>query len=211
MNPLILLTQCAPLIAPVTLAAVVQHESAGQPYAIHDNTTGRTLIFKTARAASAEASARIAQGHSLDLGLAQINSRNLPSLGVSVPQMFDPCENLRAAQSILLRAWRTAAGSLPSALSVYNTGRLNSPVGARYAQAVYAQARAAVPVAPTVPAIAGARMPPWTSRGAANAGQSAAPTSALAPVRPRLIASPQASGLAPATSGLRPTSRPDPD
>ena len=41
--PRVLLEVCAPQVAPVTLAAIVQQESGGDWLAIHDNTAGRAL------------------------------------------------------------------------------------------------------------------------------------------------------------------------
>jgi len=68
---------------------------------------------------------------------------------------------LAAMQGVLLAAWRQAGGSLPGALSIYNTGRVDSATGARYAASVYAAASHAAPV---VAAIPGGRLPDWVSR-----------------------------------------------
>lgn len=123
-----LATQCAPSIAPETLLAVVQVESGFEPLAIGVNGAPRmTATARTAADAAAKASALIAQGRSVDLGLAQINSRNLGWLGLSIDEAFDACRNLAAAARVL------QAGYLPSgdgdeqpallrALSRYNTG-----------------------------------------------------------------------------------------
>jgi len=185
MTPIALMEQCAPAIAPVTMAAVVQQESGGNPLALHDNTTGRS--YRPASLAETAQLARdlIAQGHSVDIGLAQINSRNLSSLGMTVDQVLQPCENLRAAQAVLLDGWRRS-GDLRSTLSAYNTGRLDSPVGLQYGASVYGKAGV------TVPAIPGGQMAPWATVGAA-----------LPPVRPVVTWTPQASPLSPNGDGLR--------
>jgi len=107
----------------VTLAAVVQHESGGHPLAVHDNATGVSYRPRGEDEAVALTRGLIAQGHSVDLGLGQINSGNLAWLGQSVETIFEPCANLAATQRVLLAAWRQAGGSLPGALSIYNTGR----------------------------------------------------------------------------------------
>ena len=97
MNAIALMQQCAPQVAPVTLAAIVQQESGGNPLALHDNTSGKSYAPTTVAEAARLARELIAQGHSVDIGLAQINSRNLPRLGLGVDQVLDPCANLHAA------------------------------------------------------------------------------------------------------------------
>ena len=123
-----MMEQCAPQVAPVTLAAIVQQESGGNPLALHDNTSGKGYAPATVAEAARLARELIAQGHSVDIGLAQINSRNLPRLGLGVDQVLDPCANLRAAQTVLMEGWMRS-GDLRATLSAYNTGRLRSPVG----------------------------------------------------------------------------------
>jgi type IV secretion system protein VirB1 len=176
--------QCAPQVAPVTLAAIVQQESGGNPLALHDNATGKS--YRPADMAEAAQLARelIAQGHSVDIGLAQINSRNLPSLGMTVDQVLQPCENLRAAQAVLLSGWKRS-GDLRATLSAYNTGRLSSQVGAAYGAKVFGKAGV------TVPAIPGGQMAQWATVGAA-----------MPPVRPVVTWTPRASPLAPNGGGL---------
>lgn len=134
-----LLLACAPAIHPTTMAAVVQHESAGNPLSIRDNASGRSYSPATKPEAVALATRLIGEGHSVDLGLGQINSRNLPRLGLAIEQVFDPCDNLKAAQTILLEAWRKT-GNLKSTLAVYNTGKPNSALGRSYASAIFKRA-----------------------------------------------------------------------
>jgi len=186
MDAIPLLEQCAPAIAPVTMAAIVQQESGGNPLALHDNTTGKSYRPGSVADAARIARELIAQGHSVDIGLAQINSRNLPRLGVSVDEVLDPCRNLQAAQAVLLDGW-TLSGTLAGALSAYNTGRIVGARGAKYGAGVYAQAGV------VVPAIPGGRMAQWTLPG-----------SALPPVRPSVSWTPQASPLKPGAGNLQP-------
>lgn len=127
---LVLAAQCAPTIAPETLLSVVQAESRFEPLAIGVNGVPRVLVAPTSvDDAVASAGALIAAGRSIDLGLAQINSKNLSWLGLSLREVFEPCTNLRAAARILqdgyvrsdaLRVGEQAA--LKTALSYYNTG-----------------------------------------------------------------------------------------
>lgn len=127
---LALAAQCAPAVAPETLMAIVQVESRFNPLAIGVNGQPRvTVTARTPREAAARASALIAAGRSVDLGLAQINSGNLAWLGLSVEAAFDPCLNLAAAQRVLQDGYARSApasvGEQPAlltALSYYNTG-----------------------------------------------------------------------------------------
>lgn len=123
------LAACAPAVAPATLARVIQVESGGRPLAINVNKGPRVPAAPNATSAAATARYWIARGHSVDLGLMQVNSRNLARLGVSVEQMFEPCTNIRAGARILTENYVTAAKSrghgqhaLRDALSAYNTG-----------------------------------------------------------------------------------------
>jgi type IV secretion system protein VirB1 len=184
MNAIVLMEQCAPQIAPVTLAAIVQQESGGNPLAVHDNTSGKSYAPTTAAEAARLARELIALGHSVDIGLAQINSRNLPRLGLGVDQVLDPCQNLRAAQAVLMEGWKRS-GDLRATLSAYNTGKLRSPVGMAYGEKVFGKAGV------VVPAIPGGQVAPWATDGAA-----------LPPVRPVFTWTPQASPLSPKGDGL---------
>jgi len=127
---LALAAQCAPSVAPETLLSVVQVESRFEPLAIGVNGTPRmTLAPASVDDAVSRAGALIAAGRNIDLGLAQINSKNLAWLGLSLRDVFEPCANLRAAARILqdgyarsdaIRVGEQAA--LKTALSYYNTG-----------------------------------------------------------------------------------------
>ena len=76
-----LLMMCAPAVDPVTMAAVVKQESGGQPWVLNNNNTRKSATFESEAAAVAAAAAAMARGESVDMGLAQINSKNLPALG----------------------------------------------------------------------------------------------------------------------------------
>lgn len=125
-----LVMRCAPAIAPETMMAIVQVESRFDPLAIGVNSRPRiAVVARTPQEATARASALMATGHSVDLGLAQINSGNLVWLGLSLEAAFDPCLNLAAAARVLqdgyVRSNPAKAGeqaALRTALSYYNTG-----------------------------------------------------------------------------------------
>ncbi len=121
---------CAPTVAAETLISVAKVESGFNPLAIGVNGAPRiTVRAKSAAEAARQASALIAAGRSVDLGLAQINGRNLGWLGLTVEAAFDPCRNLAAAARVLQdgygRSGAEAVGEQPAlrtALSFYNTG-----------------------------------------------------------------------------------------
>ena len=126
-----LLHRCAPNIGPRTMTAIVRVESDGQALAIHDNTLRRTFVPHDANQGVAWATQLLALHHSVDLGLAQINSANLPRLGISIREAFDPCANLRGGATILSADYASATGqfgagqyALRRAIGAYNTGSL---------------------------------------------------------------------------------------
>ena len=71
------LIACAPNIAPETLQQIIQVESKGDPLAIHVNKAGPTSRPTDKAHAAALAISYTAQGYSVDLGLMQVNNRNL--------------------------------------------------------------------------------------------------------------------------------------
>jgi type IV secretion system protein VirB1 len=115
-----LAAQCAPGVAPDTVAAIAQAESGLEPLAIHDNTVQRT--FQPANLPEAIALATdliVAQHHSVDLGLMQVNSANFATLGLSIANAFDACHSIEAGGHVLSSVYQRA---LRGALSAYNTG-----------------------------------------------------------------------------------------
>src|SRR3546814_5382371 len=73
----------------------------GRPFAL--NVNGSTQPPRQSNAASAVATAQryIAAGYSVDLGLGQINSRNMRWLGLTLETVFDPCNNIEALGRVL--------------------------------------------------------------------------------------------------------------
>lgn len=123
-----LASQCAPNVAPQTVLAIVQTESHGDPFAL--NVNGKRQPERQLSAADAAATARryVAAGYSVDLGLGQINSRNMRRLGLTWETVFDPCTNIAALSQILSQNYRTVLDgrhpqtALRLAISLYNTG-----------------------------------------------------------------------------------------
>lgn len=141
-----LIAHCAPNVAPATMTAIVKVESGGNSLAIGDNTAGRSYYPRDRASAESLARQLLEAGHSLDAGIAQINSMNFAGFGATVYTIFDPCVNLNIGARILsddyafaARRYRDAQVALRHAIGMYNTGRINA--GARYIAHVLAAAR----------------------------------------------------------------------
>lgn len=123
-----LASQCAPNVAPQTVMAIVQIESRGRPFALNVNGGPQPRAQSSAASAAAIAQRYIAAGYSVDLGLGQINSRNMRWLGLTWDTVFDPCTNIAALGMVLtsnytsVKAGRDPQTALRMALSMYNTG-----------------------------------------------------------------------------------------
>ena len=124
-----LAAQCAPDVAPSTIAAVVHTESKGHQFALNVNGLGRQPAQPaTASDAIRVASYYVSRGYSVDLGLGQINSRNMRWLGLTWDTVFDPCTNIAAAGRVLAGNYQSVRSAydpqtaLRVALSMYNTG-----------------------------------------------------------------------------------------
>jgi type IV secretion system protein VirB1 len=157
---LALASQCAPSVAPETVLAIIQTESSGEPFALNVN-GGRQPAHQT-NAADAAATARryVAAGYSVDLGLGQINSRNMRWLGLTWETVFDPCTNVAALARVLttnynaVSAGRDPQTALRVALSMYNTGSQTRGFRNGYVAKVIGNAGVATlgaPYSPTIP------------------------------------------------------------
>ena len=140
-----LLTTCAPDVAPSTMAAIVAVESSGNDLALNDNTTHRSYAPTDYTIALATTKALIRQGHSVDVGIAQVNSSNFSTYRTTAGEMLDPCRNLHIASRILADNYADARTVFPEAghalwhaISAYNTGSLYA--GKTYVDRVVAAA-----------------------------------------------------------------------
>lgn len=127
--------RCGPSVAPSTLAAIANTESKFRPHVVSDNTSHKVRDFDTKEDAAALANNLIAHGHSVDLGLMQINSANLARLGYTTYDALDACRSVAGGAQILSRSFVSSGDAadaqvaLRRALSRYNTG--NSWAGYR--------------------------------------------------------------------------------
>jgi type IV secretion system protein VirB1 len=175
---------CASTVAPETLAAIARTESGLNPYAIFDNDTHRGFRPNTLEEAQAIAAPLVAAGHSVDVGLMQVNSHIFSRLGLSVAQALDPCRSLAAGAGLLVDAYQGGTTDMEQqhavrvALSRYNTGDARLGFANGYVQKVEASTRYIVPALTVAPAAA---TPPENRSGwdvwakAADAATAAAP------------------------------------
>lgn len=130
MDLLSLALMCGPMVDPATTLRVIAVESGGFPYAIHDNTNGKTYQAGSSRGAVNVANILVGAGHRIDVGLMQINyDAWLRPTGFSIEKAFDPCTNVRLGTTILsadyaraLQHSGTTLDALTRALSEYNSG-----------------------------------------------------------------------------------------
>ena len=177
--------QCAPNVAPLTVAAIVAAESRGEPYAL--NVNGGPRLGRMASVTHAVAAARrfVNAGYSVDLGLGQINSRNMRWLGLTWDTVFDPCANIAALGAVLssnytsAKAGREPQAALRVALSLYNTGSPTRGFRNGYVAKVVGHAG----VADTIPALATAAPPTDDLRERATAESATLEAPAVPPRR----------------------------
>lgn len=163
---LALAQECAPTVAPQTMAAVVNVESGYNPYAI--GVVGGRLARqpKTREEAVATAKQLASDGWNFSVGVAQVNRYNLPKYQVSYDQAFDACTNLRVGSKILEDCYVRAAkqttepqAALHAAFSCYYSGNFTrgfkpDVIGApSYVQKVLASAGVPSKAIPVVPSI----------------------------------------------------------
>lgn len=152
-----LIARCAPTVHPETMAAVISAESRGHQFAIADagpvhlpwsqrKSMVRSLYPSSVEEAVATAQNLISRGHTVSLGIAQVNDRNLASMGVTVKDMFDPCTNVAVGGKILTDFYERAVkkfgvgpGTLDAALSAYNSGDWTRGARDGYVNLIYKQ------------------------------------------------------------------------
>jgi type IV secretion system protein VirB1 len=111
-----LLLNCAPQVHPLTAQALVQTESALNPWAI--GVVGGQLARQPGNLAQALATADALRGRGVNfsVGLAQINVGNFDRLGLTLRTAFEPCANLAAMQRVLVDCYdRAPAGAMSAA------------------------------------------------------------------------------------------------
>lgn len=127
-----LAAQCAPFVAPSTMAAIVQVESGGNPLVLLDNATGSTYYPKTVQQGAAIIRHLLSIGHSqIDVGIAQVDTENFATYGLTPETALNACTNIRVGARILQEGYKKAMSTygpgqvaLYHAFEAYNSGRL---------------------------------------------------------------------------------------
>lgn len=117
------------------MTAIVKVESGGNPWAININKANQRLLAQPQTKAQAEAWVRwfVANGYNIDIGLAQINIKNIQKFKLDPVSFLEPCNNLELAGKILKSNYDNAAktsknsdDAVRNAISAYNTGNFRS-------------------------------------------------------------------------------------
>jgi type IV secretion system protein VirB1 len=146
------------------MQAIIKTESAGHPYDLADAGPAnlpwsqRKNMVRSLHPTSGQEAARmvadlVAKGHIVAIGLTQINVQNLPSLGLTVDQVLDPCTNIAAGAKILTSFYSSALkklgttdkqAALQAAISAYWSGDFERGFSGGYVQQVINNAGLAV-------------------------------------------------------------------
>lgn len=142
-----LVSQCTPAIAPVTMKAIVQTESAGDPWVLWDNTAHRGYHPRSRQEALRILRVLIAEGHQVDVGIAQIDTENFAQYHLTPKTALNACTNLQVGGEILRADWQqsiargmTGQNALLHTLEAYNSGHLFGDL--QYASRVFQAAGA---------------------------------------------------------------------
>ncbi|GAA5107321.1 lytic transglycosylase domain-containing protein [Bartonella jaculi] len=145
---MILAAAYAHAIRPTTLSAVVMPESCSHIYAIgfKDNykLSHQPFMLKEDVATTKQLKQN---GHNFDMGLGQINARNLEWFSMSLSNLFYPCKNLKAMQTALVCCYEhcyehavsknsSEQTTLQTALSYYDTADFKNGSANAYEQKV---------------------------------------------------------------------------
>lgn len=161
------------------IVAHAKVESSLNTLALHDNTSRRSYSPASREEAVALARTLLAQGHSLDAGVMQVNSQNWPRLGLTPETVFDPGPNVCAGKAVLAEAY--AAERRVSCR--YNTGKPDCTnrypdkiEAAMAAQPVEVAVASPVTLTASAPALPPNRPPAWDVYAAASPRRSPAQT-----------------------------------
>ena len=128
-----LVHQCAPFVAPTTMAAIVTVESGGRALVILDNATGRDYNPQDVQQGVQTIDHLLAMGHrQLDVGISQVDTENFAAYGLTPATALNACTNIGVGARILQAAYKQAVAAygpgqvaLYHAFEAYNSGRLN--------------------------------------------------------------------------------------
>jgi type IV secretion system protein VirB1 len=115
------------------MAAIIKVESGGRALVILDNATGRDYNPSSVPQGVSTIDRLLAEGHrQLDVGIAQVDSENFSTYGLTPATALNACTNIRVGAKILQAAYKQAVVvygpgqvALYHAFEAYNSGRLN--------------------------------------------------------------------------------------
>lgn len=135
--------KCSPTVAPTTMVTLVKTESRGNRLALGLNGARLRYQPKTESQAVAWVKYLDKNGYNFDVGLGQINIKNIRKYKLKPEQLFDSCTNLRISGDILTKNYLQAKRNtnnqqlaLRQALSMYNTGNQYSGFNNGYIEKV---------------------------------------------------------------------------
>ncbi len=144
------LAKCSSRVHPITLQAIIKTESNKNPLAIGLN-DGFSLRHQPRDIAQAIrwVNELEDQGRNIDIGLGQINIKNIHHYGLHGRDALNPCINIQLMEKILLRNYQNAEHksqnltkiTIYQAISAYNTGNFHSGFNNQYVWRVVANSR----------------------------------------------------------------------
>lgn len=119
-----LISTCVPLAVPTPImAAIVQVESGGNPYAIGVVNGSLNRQPRSLEEAKAVANQLHQQGYNYSIGAAQINKVNFKPYNISPESSgFDWCSNIKAGAKILAQCYSRSNNDWSKAFSCYYSG-----------------------------------------------------------------------------------------
>lgn len=128
-----LIDQCVNPKHKTVMQAIVKVESGGKPLAIGLN-KGFKLQYQAKDTAQAKSWVDYLEknNYNFDVGIGQVNIKNIHNYGYKASDLLDPCLNLKIASEIFDKSHQSAlatdnsANALKKAISAYNTGNFRS-------------------------------------------------------------------------------------
>jgi type IV secretion system protein VirB1 len=145
--------QCAPHVAENTMMAIIKTESNSNPLAIGLN-KGYRLMYQPRNINQAIKWVMYLENHkfNFDVGITQVNIKNIHKYGYKAVDALDPCINMRIGSYILqtnyikaLALSKNKQAALYKAISAYNTGNYKHGFYNGYVQKVVLNASGNVP------------------------------------------------------------------